>query len=282
MSIEVQGGLRKLEPTLADPVSYVLRLAVADAGLVKTVALNLNDYLGQMMRLEFQGGIQCIHCSRSIKKTWQNGYCYPCFKVLARCDQCIVRPERCHYHLGTCREPDWGQANCFQSHTLYLANTSGGKVGITRSQRVVTRWLDQGAVQGLPILTLPTRRLVGLAEAYLAQHMPDKTHWRAMLKRDIPAVDLLGLRADLLQTLVTWLPTQSEIAVAPEILAPTAPTDIVYPYLDTLDKIQSLTLTKHPVIEGQLLGIKGQYLILDAGVFNIWRHAGYQVMLGVH
>jgi hypothetical protein len=32
-------------------------------------------------------------------------------------------------------------------------------------------------------------------------------------------------------------------------------------------------------VEGTLLGIKGQYLILDSGVINMRRFAGYEVAL---
>jgi hypothetical protein len=69
---------------------------------------------------------------------------------------CIMKPETCHYHLGTCREPDWAQSHCFRPHIVYLANSSGVKVGITRKTQIPTRWLDQGASQALPIFEVAT------------------------------------------------------------------------------------------------------------------------------
>ncbi len=42
-------------------------------------------------------------------------------------------------------------------------------------------------------------------------------------------------------------------------------------------KVVSLDLDKTPVVEGTLLGIKGQYLILDTGVINIRKFTAYQV-----
>ena len=39
----------------------------------------------------------------------------------------------------------------------------------------------------------------------------------------------------------------------------------------------SFNLDKNPVVEGQLDAIKGQYLILDTGVINIRKYAGYLV-----
>jgi hypothetical protein len=36
-------------------------------------------------------------------------------------------------------------------------------------------------------------------------------------------------------------------------------------------------LEKTPQIEGTLLGIKGQYLILDNGVLNVRKYGGYEI-----
>jgi len=40
---------------------------------------------------------------------------------------------------------------------IYLANSSGIKVGITRQTQIPTRWIDQGAVQALPIFKVQSR-----------------------------------------------------------------------------------------------------------------------------
>ena len=126
-------------------VSYVLPL---DGKLV-----NLNNLIGQKISLEHLGIIHCVACHRLINKSFQQGYCFPCTQKLAQCDLCIVKPERCHFHLGTCREPEWGETHCLQDHVIYLANSSGLKVGITRQKNILnkSRWIDQGATQALPI-----------------------------------------------------------------------------------------------------------------------------------
>jgi hypothetical protein len=94
-----------------------------------------------------------------MKKSFNQGYCYACFSRLAQCDLCIVRPETCHYAAGTCRDTEWALAFCFQPHIVYLANTSGLKVGITRHTQIPTRWIDQGAIQALPIMKVALRVL---------------------------------------------------------------------------------------------------------------------------
>lgn len=42
-----------------------------------------------------------------------------------------------------------------------------------------------------------------------------------------------------------------------------------------------MTFDKLPEVSGVLLGVKGQYLMLDTGVINLRRHAGYDVALTV-
>ncbi|HEY5141320.1 MAG TPA: DUF2797 domain-containing protein, partial [Methylococcales bacterium] len=170
----MQGPLKKMHTRLDSPVQYDLPLG--DQSIV------LNPLIGKPIKLTYTGHIFCVHCNRSIKKSFNQGYCYPCFIALAQCDMCIMKPETCHYEAGTCREPDWGLAFCFQPHIVYLANSSGIKVGITRKTQIPTRWLDQGAVQALPVFKVQSRYAAGLIEVAIAKHVSDKTSWQQMLK----------------------------------------------------------------------------------------------------
>ncbi|MAT93181.1 MAG: hypothetical protein CME59_11335 [Halioglobus sp.] len=268
-----RGGVRKMKTALQDPVQYTLPLGDA--------RVPLNPLLGRHLRLTFHGQINCIYCERKTSKSFNQGYCYPCFKRLARCDSCIVSPEKCHYAAGTCREPEWGQDNCMIEHIVYLANTSGVKVGITRGTQVPTRWMDQGAVQARPIFRVATRLHSGLVETLLGAHVADKTNWRAMLKGDAAPVDLESERQRLLHECraeldalraghglqaISELPDAAEVAIA-------------YPVLEFPQKVTSFNLDKNPVAEGTLTGIKGQYLIFDTGVINMRKYGGYQLSL---
>ena len=102
MDILASGPLRKMTARLENPVSY--RLPVGDA------ELGVNELLGKEIAIHFKGQITCSNCGRASKKSFSQGYCYPCFKRLARCDTCIVSPEKCHYFEGSCREPERGDA----------------------------------------------------------------------------------------------------------------------------------------------------------------------------
>ena len=269
------GRLQKMAAALNEPVSYGLRL--------DDQTLPLNDLMGRHIELNFTGAIFCHHCGRKTNKSFSQGYCYPCFKSLAQCDICIVSPEKCHYSAGTCREPEWGDTHCMIEHVVYLANSSGIKVGITRHSQVPTRWIDQGAVQALPILRVQTRQQSGLVEAALRQHVSDRTNWRAMLKGNNPILDLPALRDDLLQRSEADIGAlQQQFGVqAVQPLLDAQVTEIHYPVEQYPDKIVSPNPDKEPRVAGTLHGIKGQYLLLDTGVINLRKFTAYQVEFSV-
>ena len=269
-----RGALSKMSTRLEQPVQYSLRLGEQD--------LDLNALLGQGVRLEYLGAIHCSHCGRKTKKSFSQGYCYPCFSKLAQCDTCIMSPERCHYAAGTCREPAWGEQFCMTDHVVYLANSSGAKVGITRATQVPTRWIDQGATQALPIMRVATRQQSGLVEDVLRSQVTDRTNWRAMLKGEALPLDLAQLAGEIFETCQDGITALQERfglqAIQP--LSDLAVVDIAYPVLAYPAKVASFDLEKTPVVEGTLQGIKGQYLIFDTGVINIRKFTAYQ--LAVH
>lgn len=269
----MHGTLRKMKASLGETVHY--ELPVGDERLA------LNDRIGEHLTLAYTGQIYCIACGRRTNKSFSQGYCYPCMTTLAACDMCIVKPETCHYHLGTCREPDWGERNCMIPHVVYLANTSGLKVGITRESQVPTRWIDQGATQALPLFRVKTRRISGEIETALAKSMADKTNWRAMLKGDGDVLDLPALAEGALPGISARLEEVREAFGddAVERLEE-APVEIRFPVETYPVKVASFNLDKKPEAGGRLMGIKGQYLIFDTGVINVRKYAGYEIDIG--
>jgi Protein of unknown function (DUF2797) len=265
------GNVRKMKTELAEQVQYRLPLGETE--------LPMNQLLGQQLRLTYGGLINCIACDRKTNKSFSQGYCYPCFKRLAQCDSCIVSPEKCHYAAGTCREPQWGETHCLIEHIVYLANTSGLKVGITRHSQVPTRWMDQGATQAQPIFSVSTRLQSGLVETLFKDHVADKTSWQAMLKGDAEPMDLEAQRQRLTNECadaVAQLREEHGLQAITE-LAGAETTEIRYPVLQHPQKVKSFNLDKTPDIEGTLMGIKGQYLIFDTGVINMRKYGGYQL-----
>lgn len=271
--VVAMGAVRKMKTQLQETVRYTLSLGDDEVAV--------NDYLGRQLQLDFNGDIKCVHCDRKVKKSFNQGYCYPCFKRLAQCDSCIVSPEKCHFAAGTCREPQWGEQHCMVDHIVYLANTSGIKVGITRGSQVPTRWMDQGATQARPIFRVATRLYSGLVESLFKGHIADKTHWQAMLKGNAEPCDFEHARQRLMRECSAGLDAlEQEFGTAAIIeLAAEPETHIKYPVLQYPVKVSSFNLDKTPSIGGTLMGIKGQYLIFDSGVINMRKYGGYHISL---
>ncbi len=268
-----RGILQKMRTELADDVQYRLPLGETE--------IPLNELIGQPIQLNWLGAINCIHCGRKTKKSFSQGYCYPCFTKLPQCDRCIVSPEKCHFYEGTCRDEAWGERNCFTSHFVYLANSSGVKVGITRGSQVPTRWMDQGAIQALPIMRVDTRQQSGFVERLIGEHVSDKTNWRAMLKGQVDPLDLKAERDRLFELCADGLSEleQQFGLQALQRLPDAEQVEINYPVLNYPQKVSTFNFDKTAEVSGVLQGIKGQYLILDTGVLNIRKFTAYQVAL---
>lgn len=273
MNVIARGIVRKMRSRLGQPVSYSARLGDNE--------IALNPLIDQQLKLIFSGSIYCIHCNRKTNKSFNQGYCYPCFQKLAQCDSCIIHPERCHFEQGSCREPAWGEKYCMQDHIVYLANSSGLKVGITRATQVPTRWIDQGATQALAIMRVRSRLQSGTLEMAFKQHVADKTNWRDMLKGKAAELDMAGERDRLLaaceEDVKELIARFGFFAIS--VLKGIDAVSIDYPVQAYPEKITSLNFDKEPVVSGTLIGIKGQYLIFDSGVINLRRFSGYEVEL---
>ncbi|OTG82885.1 DUF2797 domain-containing protein [Acinetobacter sp. ANC 4648] len=244
--------------------------------------------LGQEIEIEATGNIYCISCGAKTAKSYSQGHCFKCMKTKASCDMCIMKPETCHYHLGTCREDSFAHEVCFQPHIVYLANSSALKVGITRLGQMPTRWLDQGATQALPIMKVGSRRLSGQLEVMFGTQVADKTDWRKLLKGEAEPVDLIEARDQLIEEFAPKIQSirdefsqHLEFTETVELLETELPREFIYPVDEYPEKIKSHNLDKTPIIRGKLQGIKGQYLILDTGVINIRKYTGYELKIRI-
>ncbi|MDN4592473.1 DUF2797 domain-containing protein [Polycladomyces subterraneus] len=260
------GHIRPLGHEYKTPISYLMRLDNEE--------IPLNDYLGKTIEINYLGEISCIYCGRKIKKSFNNGSCFPCFRDRPENDVCIVKPHLCHFHKGTCRDEDFGQTHCMQPHIVYLALSDDIKVGITRKPNMIKRWIDQGAVAAVPIAEVPDRKTAGEIEIHLSQFINDKTNWRRMLKNQIADKDLLAVRSDI----KNQIPDQYQQFFDESHDVWT----FEYPQLQIPDKIKSLSLDKQEHIKGNLIGVKAQYMILDNGVINMRKFSGYKVRVELY
>jgi len=266
------GTLKKMRATLDDSQQVQYQLPIGDQ------LLAINPLIGSTVTLTHTGNIICSNCAKKTKKSYSQGHCFVCMRKLASCDLCMMKPETCHFAQGTCREPAWGEKNCFVPHYVYLSNTSGLKVGITRHTQLPTRWIDQGATQGLAILKVSTRQISGLVEVQLAKMIADKTNWRTMLKGNADNIDLKAHAARLLPEIEYKMHEICQIygEYAIEKLDQEIQ-QIHFPVTEFPMKIRSHNFDKEAIVSGVLLGIKGQYLIFDSGVINLRKFTSYEI-----
>lgn len=253
--------LKKMRTKLGEVVQYNL---VSDE-----VDIDMNALIDKKIKITNTGISQCMNCDE-FKKLFAQGFCFDCFNKSANASPCIIRPELCEGHLGKGRDLEWELAHHVQPHVVYFAVASGLKVGVTRDTQVPTRWIDQGASYCIKIAETPYRQLAGEIEVALKNSFSDKTNWQRMLKNEIGDFDLIEEKWQLEELLPMdlgqYLSEDDEI------------TEINYPVISFPEKVKSVSLDKVNEIEGTLLGIKGQYLLLDQNrVMNVRKFAGYHV-----
>lgn len=260
-----EGVLTKMQTEIGNPIQYYL--------VFENSFLNVNQLIGKETEIVFQG-FKCLNCGKQ-KKIFRQGFCYDCFMSSASVGDWIMRPELSTAHLDIeDRDLEYEKKVQLQPHIVYLALSSEVKVGVTRKTQVPTRWIDQGAVQAVPIVEVPNRFLAGITEVALKNHFADKTAWQKMLKNDVLPADLLAER---LKT-YDWLPDEAKqyFVKDQQIL------DLHYPVLEYPTKVKSLNLDKTPAYTGKVSGIKGQYLLFEDGtVFNIRSNEGYVVRISL-
>lgn len=263
----IEGNLRKMQTTYASPIQYQLALGEEKVDMTALV--------GTKVKLSYTGLINCVNCGRKTNKSFAQGFCYPCFMNAPQNAECIIRPELCEAHLGKGRDPEWEEKNHNQPHVVYLAISSGIKVGVTRSTQVPYRWIDQGASKAVKIAETENRYQAGMIEVDLKQYASDKTAWQRMLKNEIAHdVDVLETKA-LLQEKMNQ--DFNQFASKDDKIY-----ELEYPALRFPQKVKSHNLDKVPVLEGQLEAIKGQYLLFEGGiVINIRKYGGYFVELEI-
>ncbi len=263
--MEMTGNLRKLESAHREVVRYTL--------VLDGQGIDMNKLIGCGLVMEYLGKIHCIRCGRETRKSFAQGYCYPCFMSAPETEECVLKPELCRAHEGIARDMDYAREHCLIEHVVYLAVTSGLKVGVTRHTQIPTRWIDQGAIRAVELARTPNRYTAGLVEVAMKAHIMDKTNWRKMLTGEMfPDVDLAAEKAVLGGLLPADL--RSYLTPSQEIF------EFSYPVTGYPAKVKSLDFDKDPVVSGILKGIRGQYLIFsDDRVINIRKFGGYMIRL---
>lgn len=255
------GLLTKMITEYKSPIQYYLSL---NNGLI-----DVNKLIGTKIKIGYNH-FQCLGCGRN-KEIFAMGYCKNCYFTSPYTGSWIVRPELSTAHLGIAdRDIEIEKEAQLQPHIVYLANSGGIKVGVTRKAQLPTRWIDQGAEYAIILAETENRYEAGIIEAALKNHIADKTNYRKMLKENVPFEDLIYRKKELLKFVPSEL--HQYISEDNEI------THLQYPVNAYPAKINPVNLKKLICFEGILTGIKGQYLLFDNNlVFNVRSHEGFVI-----
>jgi hypothetical protein len=255
------GVLKKMISIHDNPVRYILDF---DNDL-----LFLNQVIGKNLKIH-KTGYCCLSCYKNIE-IFANGFCKKCFFESPMAGDWVMKPELSKAHLDIeDRDISYEKKVQLQNHIVYLSKTSGIKVGVTRSNTMTTRWIDQGAIEAVVLIEVPNRYLAGIAEVKLKEKFSDKTNWRRMLTSNIEEEDITNKKKMALDSLGSEF--EEFFKIDSEVLK------FNYQIDKSIDSVKSISLKKSDNIEGKLIGIKGQYLIFDdSSVFNVRSNEGYVV-----
>jgi Protein of unknown function (DUF2797) len=265
-----EGNIRKMNSALDNVVQYHLPLYDI---LEQNHFVDINKMIGTQIQMTFLHQIHCVVTGKKIRKAFGEGMSYDAFMNSPMASPSIIRPELSRIHEGIAlRDFEWEMKHHMTPHTVYLSQTAGVKVGVTRNTQIPYRWIDQGAVKAIRLAETPYRQAAGLIEVALKDYISDKTNWQRMLKGEIDEVDMLKLKKQMIEfvpdNMRQYVSTDNEVV------------EIKYPILANPPKVKSLKLYREPIIEKKLMGVKGQYLIFDdSTVLNVRSHSGYRIIL---
>ena len=80
--MKFSGQIKKMISKHLTPISYDIPIG--------NDLIPVSTFLDKMIEINFLNEINCIECEREIKKTFAQGYCYPCFINSPRTSECIL------------------------------------------------------------------------------------------------------------------------------------------------------------------------------------------------
>ena len=257
----IEGPLRKMRTELNKPIDYYMTFP--------SMFVRVNYLIGKSISLTHTG-FSCMSCGID-QPIFRQGFCKSCFFEIPSAGDWVMRPELSQAHMDIeDRDLTYEKKVQLQPHIVYLAVSSGLKVGVTRKTQVPTRWIDQGAHQTIPIVEVPNRYLAGITEVALKTHYSDKTNWRQMLTQTPQAKDLIAER----ERALSYLPSEVKNYASSALQEKTLLFD--YPINQSrIKRVQILNMSKKLNFNGKLTGIKAQYLVFNnRDVLNIRTNEG--------
>ncbi len=181
------------------------------------------------------------------------------------CKKCSAPPDPCVTCRGECKKPE---KTCDTEHSVYLAIFSPGlaKVGVSKTRRLETRLMEQGADMGLEIARFPDGQLARRRERSLAATYPD----RATFENKVDGISQ-SVNGETLDAIYRRYDAGRVMR---------------FDYFREKPRMKPIVLAPHEnmAVSGRVIGIKGQALVLEKGntlyALNLDGIIGYEAETG--
>ncbi len=219
-----------------------------------------------MEELDVSQDIALVLRKRSCAGRWICDKYMPCDREIAPyCGRCIIPPDPCVKCRGECQKTE---KTCNVEHSVYLAVFSPGlvKVGVSKTQRLETRLMEQGADMGLEIARFPDGELARKRERSLAATYPDRVTFDNKVKTISQVVN-----GETLQGLYRRYDAERVLR---------------FSYFKEKPAMDPIVLEPHEnmAISGRVIGIKGQVMVIEKGntlyAINLDSLIGYEIETG--
>jgi hypothetical protein len=218
-----------------------------------------------LKELDISDNIAMTLKKRGCAGTWDGDTYYPCDSdVSPYCSKCGA-PDPCVICRGDC---SMQIKKCCISHSVYLAIFAPGliKVGVTKTARLETRLMEQGADIGFELTRLPDGEAARKLERSMAATMTDKVSFYEKLNSVNKKVSEKSITKVYREHLVL-----SEFKFS-------------YFKKDLHSMPIVINLKEGMALNGNVLGIKGQVLVIEkrstAYAINLDSLLGYDIEIG--
>jgi len=238
--------------------------------------LNCDGLVGESLRVTLHEEHVCANCGEKLSES-KYSVCYDC-KQRPPFTQCIKTPGT-DCTNADCPFPDYKRDACDHTYVVYLVTKGDVKVGISRSDRRLQRWAEQGASHAIVVAETPNRKSAGLIEEALSDRFETQSSSSWYEPRTSPVEDLV----EATRTAPEYIPDDSRLYACLTLndLDETVIADRVVsiPHRATgVDHAHGVTRPELAVGdsgEGTILGVRGSVILTNSFALNLKKRQGY-------
>lgn len=242
--------------------------------------LNCDGLEGESLHVILHEERVCANCGEKLSNP-KHSVCYKCSQR-PPFTQCIKTPGT-DCTNADCPFPDYKRDACAHTYVVYLVTKDNVKVGISRSDRRLQRWAEQGASHAIVVAETPNRKSAGLIEEALSDRFETRSSSSWYDPRTSPVEDLVGAA----RTVPEYIPADSrlhacltlndldEAVVADRVVSiPHRATGVDHAHGETRPE-----LAVGDSGEGTILGVRGNVILTDSFALNLKKRQGYRATI---